>query len=83
MGNRQLDENLEKQGDKHLARLLGISVEDYLNLDHDGIHDVISNDGLVYRHYIRFSTESPKDILNKIKGIDETNTVYFDPSSFM
>ena len=54
MGNGQLDENLEEQGDEHLARLLGISVEDYLKLDHDGIHDVISNDGLVYRHYIQF-----------------------------
>ena len=82
MSSTQLDNIYEEQGNNHIAGLLGISVEDYLNLEHSGINEITSKDGLVYRYYIQFSDESPKEILAKIKGLDSTNTVYFDASSF-
>jgi hypothetical protein len=78
MSSRQLDDLNEEQSDNLVAGLLGISVEDYQRLDHSGIQDVTSNNGLVYSYYIQFNDNSPKEILNKIKGIDSTNTVYFD-----
>lgn len=82
MSNRQLDELYEEQGDKHIADLLGISVDDFRLLDHDGIQEETSEDGLVYRHYIEFNESSPKNILEKIKGLGENNTYYFEPGSF-
>ena len=82
MSSRQLEDINEEQGNNHIAGLLGISVEDYLSLEHSGINEVTSNDGLVYRYYVQFSNESPKEILAKIKGLDSTNTIYFDTSSF-
>lgn len=82
MSSKQLDEIYEEQGNNHIAELLGISVEDYLSLEHSGINEVTSNDGLAYRYYIQFTNESPKEILAKINGLDSTNTVYFDTSSF-
>lgn len=82
MSKRQIDDLHEEQADKHIANLLGITVNEYQQLDHDGIQDVTSNDGLVYRHYIEFKKTSPKHILNKIVGLDANSTFYFQASSF-
>jgi len=82
MSSRQLEDLYEEQSDKHIADLLGISVDDYNQLEHDGIQDETSEDGLVYRHYIEFKDSSPKDIMNKIGGLDANNTFYFEPGSF-
>jgi hypothetical protein len=81
MSSRQLEDMYEEQSDKRIADILGISFEDYQSLNHNGIQDVESNDGLVYRQYIQFSDDSPKEILDKIDGLDSTNTVYFDAGS--
>jgi hypothetical protein len=78
MSSRQLEDLYEEQSDKRIAEILGISVEDYQSLNHSGVQDVESNDGTVYRQYIQFDEDSPKNILSKIDGLDSTNTVYFD-----
>jgi len=83
MSSRQLDDLYEEQADKHIAELLGITADEYQQLDHDGIQDETSNDGLVYRHYIEFKDTSPKNILSKIAGLDANNTFYFEPGSFV
>lgn len=83
MSSRQLEELNEEKDDKHIANLLGISAEDYNKLIHKGVQDETGEDGIVYRHYIKFEDESPKQILKKIKDLDLTNTVYFDISDFI
>jgi hypothetical protein len=82
MSSRQLDDLYEEQADEHIAKLLGITTDEYQQLDHDGIQEETSNEGLVYRHYIEFKETSPKHILNKIAGLDANNTFYFGPGSF-
>lgn len=82
MSSRQLDEIYDKQSDEFIANLLGISTDDYLSLNHNGIQEVSSNDGFIYQYYIQFSDDSPREILDKIEGLDSTNTVYFEASLF-
>lgn len=72
---------IEEQNEKFRALLadhLGISIEE---LDQYGgeIEERTGNDGAVYGHYIRFDSDTPKEVLEKINGIDGNNTVYFDP----
>lgn len=80
--NTQLEDIYEQQADRHIANLIGITVEDYQSLEHSGIQEVTSSDDMVYGHYIQFSNNSPKEILTKIKNIDSTNTVYLNASLF-
>ena len=82
MSSRQLEDLYEEQSDKHIAQLLGITVDEYHQLDHDGIQEDASDDGLIYGYYIEFRDTSPKNILAKIQGLESNNTFYFDPSSF-
>jgi hypothetical protein len=70
MSNRQLEEMQETLANQRLAFELGISYDELLKLEPD-IHTNESNDGLIYEHIVTSSEESPKKILNKIKGIGE------------
>jgi hypothetical protein len=83
MSSTQLDDLYDEQSDKHIAKLLGITVDEYNQLEHGGIQEDASDEGLVYRYYIESKNTSPRQILKKIKGLDSNNTFYFEPGSFV
>ena len=74
MSNRQLDEVLEEKSDRHLAEVLGISYDYLSQLNYD-FYPNESRGGIISGYIIIFSDSSPKEILSKIKGIDDNNTV--------
>lgn len=80
MSNRQLDEIQEEETNKELASDLGISYEDFCELDYV-IDTNESSDGLVYSHVITFSDNSPQGILNKIENLDSNNSIRLQLSS--
>lgn len=62
----------------HMAKILGISLDDLLRLDWE-IQTNESDDGLVYGHRIVFSEDSPKSILSKIDQLENGNIVDLGP----
>ena len=81
MSSRQLEELEEERLTKKLAKSIGIPHEEFVELDWYLDTDE-SKDGLVYSQLLRFRDNSPEHILNKIKGLDDTNTLYLDPCIF-
>ncbi|HHX8536177.1 TPA: hypothetical protein ACVO0U_003061 [Vibrio alginolyticus] len=81
MSNRQLDDAQEEAADRKLASILGISYEELSLLTWDTDNNE-SNDGLVYEIIVRFSDDSPRDILDKIGGLEDGYCVRVDPSEF-
>lgn len=90
MSSRQMEENDAIKRAEFVANELGITVDELESTNweidsHDG------SDGAVYGHYVRFSDDSPKEVLDKIEGL-EGNCVdisiqdepdqddYFDPN---
>lgn len=73
-------ENLEEERDRKLADLLGLTYSELSQADWE-IDENSSEDGLVYNLLIRFDEATPVEILNKIKGLDDTNTVWLDPNA--
>lgn len=81
MSSSQLDDIYEEQRYQKLAQILGISYDDVIELDPE-IQERTSDDGVLYCFYIEFDENSPKHVINKISGIDETGTLYIDASEF-
>jgi hypothetical protein len=57
-----------------LAEELGITVDE-LQLLHYTIDENTSNDGLIYNYIIQFDDECPREMLDKINGLTDTNCV--------
>ncbi len=74
MSNRQLEEMQEEAFDRKLAVELGISYEELCELEWD-IDTNESDDGLVYSYIVTFSDSSPKDILDKVDGLEDGRVV--------
>ena len=68
----------EQAEDRHLAKLLGISYDDLMELTWE-IDTDSSNEGLVYCYIVEFSEDSPKNILIKIDRIEDGNKVFLAP----
>lgn len=66
MSNSQLDDINEEEGEKALAKALGITVDELDELSHGGIETNESNEGVVY-YYIEIDKEnSSKEVLDKV-----------------
>ena len=81
MSSSQLDDIYEEQRYHKLAEILGISYDEVVELDPE-IQDRSSDDGVLYGFYIEFDKSSPKHIIDKISGIDESGTLYIDANAF-
>jgi hypothetical protein len=57
-----------------IAQQLGITVEELYETEFEIVDDP-TKDGIILSHTIKFSKDSPKEILQKIFGLDETNSV--------
>ncbi|MCT4142358.1 hypothetical protein [Elizabethkingia anophelis] len=75
MSNRQLEEKQQEEANKAFAAMLGITYEEFLELEYEP-GEVTSEEGLVYRRYLKFNPDYGKAILEKIKGLDG-NLFYF------
>lgn len=65
----------QETDDRELAKKLGITYDELLELDHE-IDTEESEDGLIYNYIIRFRDDAPREILDKIHGIDEHDYVW-------
>ena len=77
-GSERMIEMQQEKDDRNLAKKLGISYDELLELDHE-IDTEESNDGLVYNYILKFSDDAPKEILDKIIGIDDQSQVWLAP----
>lgn len=69
MSSRQLEERYEQEQSERLAAHLGLTVDELDQLSPD-IDTNESNDGLVYNHVLNFHSESPKELLAKVVGLE-------------
>lgn len=74
-GSERMIEIQQEQAEKELAKKLGITYDELLELDHE-IDTEESNEGLVYNYIIKFRDDAPREILDKIHGIDDHDTVW-------
>src|SRR5882672_6601783 len=71
-------ERMEQEDDRSLAKKLGITYEELIQLNHT-IDTEESKDGLVYNYIVSFDDDAPRHILDKVKGLDGNNTVWLAP----
>lgn len=81
MSSSQLDDINDKTLYYKLAKILGISYTETVELDPE-IQDHTSNDGVLYGFCIKFSKDSPKYLIDKINGIDKSGTLYINANAF-
>lgn len=75
--NEYIIERQNEQQELKLASLLGITIDELSNTNYD-IYDDEGHDGTLYGYTIKFNSNSPKDILCKIRGLDSNNQVWID-----
>lgn len=71
---RMIEKQQERE-DHKIAKKLGITYDELLDLDYE-IDTEESDDGLIYHYIIKFREDAPREILDKIHGIDENNYVW-------
>jgi len=74
-GSERMIEMQQEKSNQELAKKLGITYGELLELDHE-IDTEESEDGLIYNYIIKFRDDAPRVILDKIHGIDEQNHVW-------
>ena len=55
---------------------MGITYEELIELDYEIEEGHISNDGMIYYYIMKFSLNSPKEIIDKIGGVTEGFEAY-------
>ena len=74
-GSERMIEMQQERDDHELAKKLGITYDELLELDHE-IDTQESEDGSIYNYIIKFRDDAPREILDKIHGIDEYDYVW-------
>lgn len=74
-GSERMLEIQQEKADRELAKKLGITYDELMELDHE-IDSEESNEGMVYNYIIKFRDDAPREILDKIHGIDEHDIVW-------
>ena len=80
MSDNKTTDTKNEIGNEALASALDITVEELEQLDWTVDGDM-SGDILIYKIIVTFSADSPKEILNKIEGLDKDNQVRLSPSA--
>jgi hypothetical protein len=75
------DKILEKD-QSDLADLLGISTTDLSRANYHVEADTSNDDMMIYGYTVYFDEDTPKDILNKIKGLNDKNQVWLGPGMY-
>jgi len=74
MSNRQMEERSEQRHDETLAAELGITVEELEQLSYRE-ELVASDEGCPYFYLIEFGDDCPKEILDKIDGLEDRRSI--------
>jgi len=74
-------EQLQQKNDENLANLLGITYDELSETEWNMETDE-SKEGLIYSYVVYFHDDSPRHILDKIKGLDKDNMVWLSPHDF-
>ena len=69
----QVDEHKDQQSDKRLAQALGITLEELQQLDYK-VTAITASD-IVTAYDYKFSEHSPRQILDKIKGLSPEDSI--------
>lgn len=69
-GSERMIEMQQQKDDEELAKRLGISYDELMQLDHS-IDTDESKDGLVYGYIIKFDDDAPREILDKVIGLQD------------
>lgn len=69
----QLDEHKDNRSDERLAQALGLTPEELDQLTYDS--SPINSGDIITAYEYKFSEDSPKEILEKIKGLSSDNTI--------
>lgn len=80
-GSERMIEKQQEREDYKLAQKLGITYEELLVLDYE-IDTEESDDGLIYNYIVKFRENAPREILDKINGMDENNYVWLPFGEF-
>lgn len=80
MSNRQLEEQWELERDLKVARLIGLTYEEYESLD-PTLEDNASDDGFEYTTMVVFTLPLPAHIASKISRLDG-DRVHLPPGFF-
>lgn len=70
---KQINKHEDKQSDERLAQALGVTTEELNQLAYDSTP--ISSGDIVTAYEYKFSEDSAPEILQKIKGLSEENTI--------
>lgn len=70
MSSRQLEEQMEREGDQKVADYLGLTYEEYISLE-PSVEEMAGDDGLIYGYLITFEVSVPTDIAAKIRGLND------------
>ncbi|MFH2142619.1 MAG: hypothetical protein ABIJ97_09370 [Bacteroidota bacterium] len=68
----------QEKEEERIAALLGITYEELMILNYRIINNE-SNDGMICYYVFYFDDNAPRNILNKVKGLDSDDTVWFAP----
>lgn len=79
--NQSLPNIMQTQQQSSLALELGISESDLGQLNYD-VQANKSNDGLIYDYILTFDDACPPEILKKIEGLSDDNTIWVSVNAF-
>lgn len=80
-GSDRIIEIQQEQFNRQIAKKLGITYDEFLELEYE-INTEESEDGFIYNYILEFNENSPKEILEKIIGIEQDKFVWFAPWEF-
>lgn len=69
-----ITEHDSEKFEKKLAELLGVTYEELLTTEYE-MTDKIGNDDVVFEHFLRFTDDSPRSVLDKIIGLNAENAI--------
>jgi hypothetical protein len=64
--------------DRRIAKLLGLSIKEYLHLSHSGLREITNSSNKVIQYYLEVSPNNQPEVLRKLK-LNKNNIIYFDP----
>lgn len=61
-----------------VALLLGLSEDEFSGLSHSGIRNLTDSYGVIYKHYIQFSSNNDNELMERL-NLNRSKTIYFTP----
>lgn len=79
IAKEQLYDNQQEAFYESMAECLGITCDEVEEIEPE-VNENTGNDGAIYGHYLTFKEDAPRDILDKIEGLDSNDWYWLDIS---